>query len=113
MFFANWGHRDHFFQHFSELAVFSYFLLRFGSIFGGPDPQKVTTLTGISHFFDFLKNRKKWPTGTPKWTPNGQELAKEIPKITKMAKKTIILRGRFFDEFWVAKKIEKRGHDHL
>ena len=84
----------------SKLSAFSHCLVRCGSIFGGPDPQKVMTLTGISHFFDFLKNRKKSPTGTPKWSPNGQELAKKLPKIAKMAKTSSFLRRHFFDDFW-------------
>ena len=35
------------------------------------------------------------------------------PKNPKMAKESSFLRGRFFDEFWVAKKMVPRGHAHF
>ena len=92
-FFRKMAFQGPFLCAFFVACCFFSFLRRFGSIFKRPDPQKVTTLTGISHFFDFLKNLKKCPSGTPTWPPNGQELAKEVQKITKIAKKTIILRG--------------------
>ena len=98
-FFAKWRSREIFSARFLWLAVFSHFWRRCGSIFGGPDPQKVMTLTGISHFFDFQKNRKKRPPGTPKWTPDGQELAKKVAKTTKIAKKSSFLRDQFLTIF--------------
>ena len=58
-FFAKWRSREIFSARFLWLAVFSHFWRRCGSIFGGPDPQKVMTLSGISYFFNFLKSCKK------------------------------------------------------
>ena len=51
---------------FSQFSVYVNILLRFWSIFEGPGPQKVMTLTGMSHFFNFLKNCKNDPKIDPK-----------------------------------------------
>ena len=55
----SWPQRRRFHRFFLfQFSAYVDFLLRFGSIFEGPDPQKVMTLTGMSHFFNFLKNCK-------------------------------------------------------
>ena len=112
-FSAKWRLRDYFFARFLQLAVFSRFLRRRGSILEGPNPEKVMTFTGMSHFFDFQKIRKKRTTGIPKWTPNSQELVKKPAKTTKMAQESSFLRDRIFSIFSSGQKIEKRGHAHI
>ena len=94
---------------FSKLAVCFNFLLRFWSIFGVPDPKKVMTLSGISHFFNFRKNYQKMPTEAPKSTPNCQELAKKLRGIAKMAKKSSFFRGLIFNLFFGCQKPCPKG----
>ena len=65
-----------------NFSVYANVLLRFGSIFEGPDPQKVMTLTGIGHFSNFqVFPEKKHATSTPKSLKDRPKSAENRPKV--------------------------------
>ena len=110
-----------------------FFLNAFSPFLQTGNPHDSTYFTGPNAFFDFsnfkkknrkiaskisekLESRKMTKNdhqGGPRMAQNAKKWIWKNLKNKKIAKKRSFLRNQFFSKFWVAKKLEKTGHDHL